>query len=166
MLIRTAQENDLKSLTDIYNHEVLNGVATFDLHPKTPDERKEWFSAHNKDNHPLIVAELNNETAGYASLSPYREKEAYSQTVELSVYVDAKFRGMGIGSALMAEIIKLAKQDKRTVKIISVITRENETSCYLHKKFGFEYCGTITRVGKKFGKYLDIVNYSLDVGEE
>ena len=56
MIIRTAQEADMPYLLDIYNYEVLNGVATFDLHPKTMEERMEWFRVHNVDNHPLIVA--------------------------------------------------------------------------------------------------------------
>lgn len=163
MIIRTAKIKDLQRLLDIYNYEAENGISTFDLHPKTLKEREEWFYLHNKDNHPLIVAEDDGNVIGYASLSPYRDKEAYNQTVELSVYVDSNFRNKGAATALMSEILKLAKSDERTKKIISVITSGNETSCKLHQKFGFEYCGSITKVGKKFGKYLGIDNYSLDV---
>ena len=98
MNIRTAEEKDLKALTDIYNYEVLNGTATFDLNPVSTEERRLWFDAYNRENHHLIVAEDENGTVcGYASLSPYSSKKAYAPTVELSVYIAQPSRGKGIG---------------------------------------------------------------------
>ena len=114
MNIRQAETRDIPALTDIYNYEVTHGVATLDIHPRTYEDRAQWFNAHNKDNHPLIVAEDNGEVIGYASLSPYREKEAYSSTVELSVYVDALHRGKGVASALLMQILDFAKNDPST----------------------------------------------------
>ncbi len=163
MNIRQAETRDIPALTDIYNYEVTHGVATLDIHPRTYEDRAQWFNAHNKDNHPLIVAEDNGEVIGYASLSPYREKEAYSSTVELSVYVDALHRGKGVASALLMQILDFAKNDPSTHLVVSVITAGNEASVHLHEKFGFSYAGTIHEVGVKFGKYLDIVNYELIV---
>ena len=60
MTIRTAEIKDLPALLEIYNYEVLNGTATFDTEPKTLAQREEWFYAHNVDNYPLIVAELED----------------------------------------------------------------------------------------------------------
>lgn len=161
--IRTAEKADVPKLLDIYNYEVLNGVATFDLQPKTIEERMIWFEEHNIKNHPLIVAVIDNEVCGYASLSPYRTKEAYAATVELSVYVDADYRGRGVATALMEAIIKLAKEDENTHMVVSVITHGNEASEKLHEKFGFDFSGTIHEVGVKFGRYLDIDNFELRV---
>ncbi len=163
MIIRTAKKDDIKSLLDIYNYEVINSTATFDLNEKTLEQWTQWFYAHNVDNHPLIVAEIDGEVAGYASLSPYREKEAYKSTVELSVYVSKIFRGIGVATALMQEIIRMAKEDARTHTVVSVITSENRVSERLHDKMGFTFCGTIHQVGEKFGRYLDISNYELQV---
>ncbi|MDD3252757.1 MAG: GNAT family N-acetyltransferase [Lachnospiraceae bacterium] len=163
MIVRIAREQDMPRLLDIYNYEVLNGVATFDLHAKTMEERMEWFRAHNKDNHPLIVAEIDGCTAGYATLSPYREKEAYAATVELSVYVDTTYRRRGVARRLMADILAEARARKDIHTVISVITGDNAASVALHKEFGFEYCGTMKEVGEKFGRLLDVVNYQLMV---
>ena len=88
MEIRKAQEADLPALLDIYNYEVEHGTATFDLHPKTLEERREWFDQHPGGRHILLSAVEDGRAVGYASLSPYREKEAYAATVELSIYVD------------------------------------------------------------------------------
>ena len=87
MEIRIAQEEDVPYLLDIYNYEVLHGEATFDINPRTLSERLDWYYAHNISNHPLIVAVEDGHAVGYACLSPYRVKEAYAATVELSVYV-------------------------------------------------------------------------------
>lgn len=161
MKIRVAEERDMPQLLAIYNYEVEHGTSTFDLHKKTMAERNEWFHEHNHDNHPLIVAELDDKAVGYASLSPYRDKEAYAATVELSVYVDPDYRRRGIARRLMAEILETAKQRGDIHTVISVITDGNDASVRLHEDFGFEYCGTVKEVGKKFGKMLGTVNYQL-----
>ena len=152
MIIRKAKKEDLKELLDIYNYEVEHGVATFDLETKTLEEREEWFYSHNVDNHPLIVAEIDGNIAGYASLSSYREKEAYKSTVELSIYIGVSYRKKGVATALMDSILDEAKRDERTHTVISVITSGNEGSKKLHEKFGFEFCGTLKEGGIKFGK--------------
>jgi phosphinothricin acetyltransferase len=163
MIIRKAEKMDLVHLLEIYNNEVKNGISTLDLVPKTIEGWEVWFYSHNVDNHPLFVAEVNGQIAGYASLSAYREKEAFKTTVELSIYIGADHRNKGIASALMKAVLDEAKRDENTHTIVSVITAGNEGSRRLHEKFGFEFCGTIKEVGMKFGVYRDIENYSLIV---
>lgn len=164
MKIRKAVQEDLRELLDIYNYEVVNGVATLDLVPRTIEEWQEWFDAHNVENHPLYVAEIDGKVAGYTSLSSYRAKEAYRTTVELSVYISPDFRRQGVASALMEYILKTAREDTTIHTVVSVITSGNVASTRLHEKFGFRFCGMIPEVGMKFGKYLNIDNYSLQVG--
>ena len=107
MKIRQAEERDLAEMLAIYNYEVVNGVATFDMQPRTLEERRVWFEEHNVANHPLIVAEEDGRVAGYASLSSYRPKEAYASTVELSIYIGEEYRGRGIATILMKEILEI-----------------------------------------------------------
>lgn len=161
MNIRMATDSDLDALTEIYNYEVLHGVATLDIHPRSREDRAQWMAAHNVANHPLYVAQWEGKILGYASLSPYREKEAYCSTVELSIYVAPDCRRQGVATALMGHILSLAREDPTTHNVVSVITAGNEASVKLHERFGFTYCGTIPAVGMKLGTYLDIVNYSL-----
>ena len=163
MEIRKAVQTDLPALLEIYNYEVLNGTATFDLTAQTLEQRQVWFDAHNIENHPLYVAETDGIVVGYVSLSTYREKEAYRSTVELSVYVHHEYRGQGIASQLMAFIIEEARRDESIHTVISVITSGNAASVKLHEKFGFAFGGTLKEVGVKFGRYLDIDNYYLMV---
>lgn len=163
MIIRAADRKDMPRLLDIYNYEVLNGTATFDLRPKTMEERMEWFYSHNQDNHPLIVAEIDGKAVGYATLSPYRPKEAYAATVELSVYIDPAYRRRGVARRLICAILAEARARDDIHTIISVITNGNDASVKLHEEFGFAYCGTMKEVGKKFGKLLGTVSYQLMV---
>ena len=151
--IRKSVESDLPALLDIYNHEVEHGVATFDLKPLTLEERAVWFYEHNKENHPLITAELDGKPVGYASLSSFSSKAAYHSTVELSIYVAPDCRGHRIGTLLMEAILNLAKEDPETHLVVSLITGVNEPSIALHKKYGFKYVGTIHESGKKFAVF-------------
>lgn len=162
-LIRPAQQQDLPVLLAIYNHEILNGVATFDLQPKSLAERQSWFDEHNKNNHPLLVAEQDGEVLGYTSLSRYAEKAAYNSTVELSVYIAPSARRQGIASQLMLAVIDLAKKDNATHLIVSLITGTNQTSISLHQKFGFNKVGTLHQVGYKHQQFLDVHIYELFV---
>ncbi len=164
MNIRTAERRDLPAMLAIYNHEVESGTATFDVMLREGEGGERWFAAHNVGNHPLLVAEEDGAVLGYASLSPYRDFDAYLQTVELSVYVAPAQRGRGIASALMEAILRMAREDAGTHTVVSVIAGGNEASVRLHEKFGFTYSGTLHEVGLKFGRYLDIVNYELRVG--
>ena len=163
LLIREAKPYDFDSILDIYNYEVLNGVATFDIKEKTFDERKMWFDNHNVNNHPLVVAEYNGVVAGYGSLSEYRQKEAYASTVELSVYVHKCMRGKKIASSLIEWLISYAKKNESIHSIVSVITSSNDVSRHLHEKYNFKYCGTLSEVGYKNGLFHDIDNYQLKV---
>lgn len=159
MTIRPGRPEDAADLLEIMNYEIRNNTATFDLREKTPEEWQRFMEAHNRDNHPLLVAEADGRAVGYAGLSPYREKEAYRTTVELSVYVHPDYRRRGIARALMQAILEKAVQDPAIRTVVSVITGENTGSIRLHEQMGFRYSGTLHAVGRKFGRWLDVVNY-------
>lgn len=165
MHIRKAVESDIPRLLEIYNYEVINGVSTLDLTPKSLEEWEKWFDLHQTAKHPLLIAETDGKISGYATLSPYRQKEAYKTTAELSVYIAPEFRRQGVASALMEEILGLARENGSLHLIVSVITSGNAASEALHKKFGFSYCGTIHEVGFKHGEFRSIDNYELRLSD-
>lgn len=161
MVIRWAEPEDLEAIVEIFNYEIINGTSSFSIHPKTVEERRGWFEEHDKDTHPLIVAEEEGKVVGYASLSAYRSYDAYASSVELSVYVDRDYRGQSVGKSLMEHLLRLARENGKVHAVLSVITGDNEVSMRLHEKFGFECCGVTREVGKKFGRYLDTAIYEL-----
>lgn len=154
MKIRIAELKDLSGIMEIYNKEIREGVATFDTVEKTIDDMKEWFSEHGSKN-PVVVAEENDGVIGWAALSKYSTRCAYSDTAELSLYVRDEEQGKGIGKKLMGFVLEEGKKGGLHA-VIARITDENKISVNLHKKFGFEYVGIYKEVGKKFGKFLDV----------
>ncbi len=152
--IRNANINDLGEITEIYNWAIMNTTATFDINPKTIIEQKYWFNQHDKKN-PIIVAELEKIIVGWASLSKWSNRCAYSDTAEVSLYIKNGFMDIGIGKKLMKKIIYKGKSLGLHV-LIALITEGNNKSIYLHESFGFEHIGIIREVGKKFGKLLNV----------
>jgi phosphinothricin acetyltransferase len=158
--IREAIREDLPDLMRIYNIAVRDTTATFDLEEQTLEEREAWF-AHYGGPHPLLTAVMDDgRIAGYGSLSMFRAKPAYDRTVENSIYLDPDCWGMGIGKAMLAELIRRAKELGHHA-MIACITDGNDTSVRLHKQFGFESAGNLREVGYKFGKWQSVTFFEL-----
>lgn len=159
LCIRPAEPQDTAALLAIYNHAVVHSTATFDLEPRTLADWQAWCAAHNKGNHPLLVAVADGKPVGYAALSGYRPMPAYNSAVELSLYIHPDYRRRGLARALMERILAAADADARTHTVISVITADNAASIRLHEQFGFRYCGRLCEAGFKHGAYHDVVHY-------
>ena len=161
-MIRIAERRDIPAMTEIYNEQVRNGTATFDLEECSIGNRTAWFEAHT-GRYVLLVDEREGEIAGYASLSQYRVKPAYDSTVELSVYVAPAFRGQGVGRGLMKALLARARADESLHTVVSVITEGNAVSCRLHESLGFTHCGTVREAGRKLGRWIGIETYQIMV---
>src|SRR5258708_38171169 len=107
--IRAATEADLTAINDIYNYYVLNSTCTFQIEPETDTGRRAWFASHG-DRHPVTVAELDGEVIGWGSLSKFRERAAYENSVEASVYVRYDRLGHSFGRIIFLDLIERAKQ--------------------------------------------------------
>ncbi len=154
MIIREAVLGDLESINTIYNESVLNSTATFDTVEKTYDERLAWFKKRDK-RFVVLVADINGEIAGWASLNQYSDRKAYDMTCENSLYVGVKFRRQGVGQKLLEALIISAKENNFH-SILSRITKENSVSLAMHERAGFFRVGTMIEVGEKFGRLLDV----------
>ena len=156
--IRLATIDDVNDINAIYNYEVQNGIATFDINERTESEALEWFKEHNEDNHPVFVLELDDEIIAYCSLSSYRDKDAFDKTAEISLYVSSECRSKGYGRLLVNYVLDYAKENTNLHSIVAVITSENLISINLFFSLDFKDGGTIEECGYKFDKYLGITN--------
>jgi phosphinothricin acetyltransferase len=145
----------LPCITSIYNEAILQTVATFDTKPKTFQEMKTWFKIHDQK-HPLIVAEQQGLVIGWASLSEWSDRCAYSETAEISLYVKKEHQGSGIGRKLLQKIMREGKKTGLHTVIVR-IAEGNDRSINLFKSEKFENIGVMKEVGRKFGKRLDVV---------
>jgi L-amino acid N-acyltransferase YncA len=156
MEVRLARLEDAEAIRDIYNREVTGSTVTFDLVPRTIEDQHAWLAEH-AGAHPAVVAvDDDSRVVGFGSLSPYRTRPAYATTVEDSVYVRPDTQGKGVGKALLTELVRLAA-DHGFHSVMARIVGGHEASIALHKACGFEVVGVEREVGRKFGKWLDVV---------
>ncbi|MCL2395460.1 MAG: N-acetyltransferase family protein [Acidimicrobiaceae bacterium] len=156
METRLAHPGDAEAILEIYNAEVLGGVATFDLVPRTLAEQHRWLDEHTGI-HPCVVAVDDDGTvAGFASISPYRPRPAYLTTVEDSVYVRPDTRGQGVGKLVLSEVLALAGAHGFHT-VIARINSDGQGSIALHHACGFALVGTEREIGRKFNRWLDVV---------
>jgi len=106
--VRLAERRDAGAIRAIYNLEVAESTVTFDLVPRMLDEQVEWIDAHSGAHPALVAADEAGEVVGFGSLSPFKDRPAYSPTVEDSVYVRRDRRGRGVGRLLLDELLRLA----------------------------------------------------------
>jgi phosphinothricin acetyltransferase len=154
MVIRPATVHDLLTITQIYNDAIEKTVATFDTEPKSLDEQRLWFQTHGA-RYPIIVADIDGTVIGWASLSQYSDRCAYSETAEVSVYVAEPHRSKGIGRKLLQELIEHGRKAGLHV-LIARIAGGNETSVHLFEAQGFTHVGVLREVGRKFGRLIDV----------
>ena len=154
IIVRKASLDDLAAITKIYNQAILRTTATFDTEPKSLEEQKLWFESHGPK-YPVLVAEEDGKIVGWASLSKWSDRCAYSDTAEISLYIDEKERGKGIGRKLL-ETIVLEGEKTGIHSIIARIAEGNQMSIHLHQSVGFEHIGIMKEVGRKFGRLLDV----------
>jgi phosphinothricin acetyltransferase len=150
------EPGDAEAIRSIYNPEVTEATVTFDLVPRSRADQLAWIEEHS-GGHPAIVAvDDAGDVVGFASLSPYRPRAAYATTVENSVYVHRDRRGEGIGRLLLTELVELARSHGFHA-VIARIVGEHQASIALHRACGFAEIGREREVGRKFGKWLDVV---------
>jgi phosphinothricin acetyltransferase len=161
-MIREANKSDLMDILEIYNEAILNTTASYDYMAHTLDDRIQWYEKKKHDGYPLLVFEENDKVVAFATFGPFRAWPGYKYTIEHSVYVHKDYRNNGIGMKLMKEIIKIA--DKREYQtLVAGIDASNENSIKMHEKLGFEFSGIIKKAGYKFGKWLDLAFYQLEL---
>ena len=151
--LRRARPADNARIAAIWNHEVMWTTATMDTEPRGPAAQRRWLAAHD-DAHPVVVAV--DDVLAYGSLSPYRDRPAFTSTVADSVYVRADRRGAGLGSSVVAELLRLARALGHHT-VIASISADQAASLALHQAFGFVEKGRLAELGHKLGRWVDVL---------
>lgn len=156
-VIRHARADDLEALTRLYNYYVEETVITFDVEPFTPEQRQGWLSQFAETGlYRLLVAEQGGRIAGYASSTRHRAKPAYNPSIETTVYLDPKMSGRGLGRRLYERLFsELTGEDVHSA--FAGVALPNEASVAFHLAMGFTEIGTFHEIGRKFGRYWDVM---------
>src|SRR5258707_4452672 len=163
--IRPATAAVLPSVTEIYEHAVRYGTATFELIPPDLAEMTRRFGALMDGGYPYLAASLDGRVIGYAYAGPYRPRPAYRFTVENSVYLQPAIHRRGIGLQLLQRLIAPCETRGYRQMIAVIGDSAHAGSISVHARCGFAMIGTHPNVGFKFGRWLDTVMMQRALGE-
>ncbi|OEZ72886.1 phosphinothricin N-acetyltransferase [Janthinobacterium sp. HH103] len=163
-MIRLATTADAAAIIEIYNHYVSNSTITFEERVVDTDEMAQRIASVGAQL-PWYVFERDGRILGYAYATPWRARSAYRFSVESTVYLAHECVGQGIGRQLYSALIEDLRRRQLQV-VIGGIAQPNDASVALHERLGFEKAAMFKRVGRKFGRWIDVGYWELQLQEE
>jgi len=158
LAIRGATADDAEGINAVYNPFIRDTTITFETVEHTLGQRRTWLADRQGDlRYPVIVAENPaGAVCGFASASPFDPRAGYATSVKTSVFVDPACHGKGAGVALyeaLFDAIKVANLHRA----YGLVAAPNPASAALHRRFGFAHVATLNEVGRKFGRFIDVM---------
>jgi len=143
---------DWEQVAKIYSEGIKTGIATFQ---SSIPSWEQWNSSHIVP--CRLVACLGDNILGWCALSPTSSRCVYEGVAEVSIYICEKYKGQGIGTALLTNLIKLSEENGFWTLQSGIISK-NDASILLHEKCGFKKVGIREKIAKmNNGKWLDII---------
>lgn len=158
-MLRPARPDDARAILSIYGPLVDTSIITFETSwPSESEVQARIAKAHLW----LVEADENDDVLGYCYAGPFKERAAYRWSVETSVYLAERARGRGLAPKLYAELFRQLKE-RGYHQAYAGVALPNEASVKLHEKVGFRQCGTFPKVGFKFGRWIDVAWFHLEL---
>lgn len=157
--VRPVRTDDAEAIADIYRHYVTDTTTSFEVTPPSAGEMRRRITAISAA-HPYLVCEMDGKVAGYCYVHPWKERAAYSATMETTIYLSPDVRGHGLGRMMMGRLLAECRS-RGYHALIACITAENDESCRFHESIGFVKVSHFREVGHKFGRVLDVVDYEM-----
>lgn len=156
-IIRPSLPEDIPAITAIYTHHVLTGTGTFEVEPPTPADMAARRGDVLSKGLPYLVAVDGKAVLGFAYCNWFKPRPAYRYSAEDSIYLAPQAQGLGLGRALLAELMVQAEK-VGVRKLIAVIgDSTNHGSVGVHLSAGFVHVGVVKSCGWKFNRWLDVV---------
>lgn len=163
LTIAAATGADAAEIAAIYAHHVANGVATFELAPPDAAEIARRIAKVRNAGHPWLVARDDGALLGYAYAAPFHARPAYAFTCEDSIYLARDRLGQGVGTALLGALL-VAAEAAGFRQMIALIAGDEAASLALHRRYGFVEAGRMRAVGRKHGRWLDVITMQRALG--
>lgn len=162
--IREAEVNDASLIVQFMNWvtgEVdyhTYGPGDFSIRPEDEERMIEIFKA--RKNSLFLIALFNDEIVAVATLSG-GIKERVSHRGTVGITVAKRFWRLGIGKAMMNEIVNFSKEGQIITKIELLVHQDNIPALQLYKHLGFHREGLIKRYFNIEGQYYDGIRMGL-----
>jgi L-amino acid N-acyltransferase YncA len=154
-VVREVSDHDADALAAIYNHYVRETIVTFEEEPITAAVMQTRVNAVRMAQLPWLVLEVAGTVAGYAYASKWRERVGYRFSVESTVYLRHDVGGRGYGTVLYDALLP-ALAARNVHAVMGGIALPNAASVALHEKIGMQKVAHFSEVGFKFGRWLDV----------
>lgn len=160
-LLRLAEDGDAEMLLD-YLQTTSAETPYMIREPeevRTSLEEEVEFIRKNRENPRalMVLAFVDGVFAGSCSFGPASERNRMQHRCGVGISLYREFWGMGVGTALMGEILAGAKAAGFEQAELDVVSA-NAPAVGLYKKLGFEVTGTIPRAFKyRDGSYADFL---------
>lgn len=159
-MIRTARIDDAQAICDIWNPVIHDTTITFTTEPKTPKGIAARIKAE-----PFFVLDLDGQTKGFATFSPFRGGPGYRYTMEHSIFLAQDVIGQGHGNALM-ETIRAEAYARDVHSLIAGMAGDNAHAVAFHEKQGFNIVARIPEAGWKFNAWQDLILMQLHLDRD
>ena len=156
MTIRAPKPEDAAAVAALYNHYVLHSTASFETEPLDAEQMRSRLESATA----RLVCEREGAIVGFGYTHDWKERAAYRHTQEVTVYVASDSTGLGIGRRLVERLVAACRTTECHA-LVACITADNEPSRRLFESIGFRRVSHFEQVGRKFGRWLDVVDYEL-----
>lgn len=152
--VRLATPDDAPPIQAIYEPIVRETTISFEIDPPGLAEMRRRIEAAG-ERYPWLVCTVDDEIAGFAFATQFKERAAYARTASVSIYTASAWRRWGFGRRLYGALLGFLEL-QRFHLAVATIALPNEASAALHRAVGFRHAGTLSQVGWKFGRWIDV----------
>lgn len=155
------KEEDLQKCKEIYTYYIENTTATFHIGDISDGDMQDILFCDLEGYESYVIWE-KDEAIGYVLLAPFKKRQAYRRTAEVTIYLKDECANKGIGTKALDFIEGVAVKNKFK-SLLSVVCGENIASIKLFERNGYLKCGHMKNVGEKFGRVLDIITLQKEI---
>ena len=170
LIIRDVRPEDAERLVEIYAHYVLDTAVSFEYEVPSISEFTDRIEKITKK-YPYLVCEKDGKVVGYVYASAYSGRTAYNWTAATSIYLDKDYRRQGIGTLLYNELEERLKK-QGIINLLAGVAYCEEVDEFLthdsfkfHMNIGYKKVAHMEAVGKKFGRWYDLIWMQKRIGE-
>ena len=155
MIVRPFAATDSDAVLAIWNPIIRDTTVSFSSEEKTADSLAALIAERRAAGREFFVADEGG-LLGFASYAQFRGGNGYLHAMEHTIILSPVARGRGAGRALMTAIEHHARASGAHT-LLAGVSGENGEGVAFHARMGFRTVATIPEVGRKFGRWLDLV---------
>lgn len=155
MIVRPASKVDAAAVTAIWNGYIRDTFVTFNAQEKVADTVARDIAMRLADGKPFFVAEEKRQILGFATYVQFRSGVGYAHTMEHTILLSAEARGRGVGRALMRALEDHARA-AGVHSLFGGVSALNPEGAAFHEALGFVRVATLSEVGWKAGRWIDL----------